>query len=59
MILKMNFWQFEHAIIIMQLYKYNLDDNSGILLHEKIIYIYEAIDGEISIDEQVDYSGSN
>ena len=43
--------------IEMSLYRGDLD-NEGILIHHKTIYIYENSDGEIAIDEQVDYSGN-
>lgn len=42
--------------IIMSLYRGDLDNN-GILIHQKTVYINKAENGQIAIDEQVDYDG--
>lgn len=43
--------------IQMNLYRYDMDSQDGVLIHSKTIYITESLTGEIGIDEQVDYSG--
>lgn len=42
------------TMITIELYKGNFD----VKLHEKRIYLYEAIDGQIAVDEQVDVINS-
>ncbi len=40
--------------IIMELYRYNMDDSTGVPLHSKTIYLYESEDAnQTVIDEQI------